>query len=72
MSDVDIAIVSDKSLTPMERVSIVTDVDEELFYAVDFRIVSTNEENLKTTKFLDVNYHIQREGIIIYEQSYNG
>jgi predicted nucleotidyltransferase len=65
-SDVDIALVSDEPLTRDERLafaSITDDVDYP-----EFNIVNTLTADLDTDEFMDVNYHIKREGLLVYER----
>ncbi|MCL2223634.1 MAG: nucleotidyltransferase domain-containing protein [Defluviitaleaceae bacterium] len=65
-SDVDIALVSDEPLTTAERLQF-TEIFEGDNYP-EYRVINTSIEDLNTDKFMDVNYHIKRDGLIIYER----
>lgn len=65
-SDVDIALISDEPLTRAERLEFT---DE--FKDIDFpslNIINTLLSDLESEKFVDVNYHIKRDGVLIYER----
>ena len=68
-SDVDIAVISDEPLTTKEKLSIIDSVDEELEVMVDYRLVAVTTPNLGCENPMRVNYHIQREGLVIYENA---
>jgi len=66
-SDVDLALISDRSLTLNERRSILKDISIDLDCKVDCRIVCLREESLNTGKKLHVGTSIKQDGVIIYE-----
>jgi len=66
-SDVDLALISTRSLTHAERRSILKDISFELDCKVDCRIVCLREEALNTGKKLHVGTSIKQDGVIIYE-----
>ncbi|MCL2225376.1 MAG: nucleotidyltransferase domain-containing protein [Defluviitaleaceae bacterium] len=66
-SDVDIALVSSRQLDMKERLSILSNVPQDLYNDVDVRIVCLRKGALETTNRLDVGYSIKREGVVIYE-----
>jgi len=68
-SDVDIAVVSDEPITQTQKLSILDAVDEDVEVEVDYRLVSTRTKDLDCDHFMNVNYHIKREGLVIYEKS---
>ena len=65
-SDVDIALVSDEPLTRSERLAFASIVDG--IHYPEFKIINTLTSDLDTDKFMDVSYHIKREGLLIYER----
>jgi len=71
-SDVDLALISTRPLNMKERLSILSNVPQDLYCDVDVRIVCLRKESLDTTNILDVGYSIKREGVIIYENIYKG
>jgi len=66
-SDVDIALISTKSLTMKERLSILANVPQDLYCDVDVRITCLKEAAMDTVNRLDVGYSVKKEGVIIYE-----
>ena len=64
-SDVDLALVSDEPLTRAERLEFKRLVDGVSY--PEFNVTCTRTEWLDTEKVLDVNYHIRRDGLVIYE-----
>ncbi|MCL2364587.1 MAG: nucleotidyltransferase domain-containing protein [Defluviitaleaceae bacterium] len=64
-SDIDIALVSDEPLTRAQRLAFTTTLDDGY---PEVRVINTLTAHLNTDKILDVNYHIKREGLIIYER----
>jgi len=65
-SDVDIALVSDEPLARDEKLEFA-----QVFEGVNFpeyRVINTLTADLDTENFMDVNYHIKRDGVIIYER----
>ena len=65
-SDVDIALVSDKPLTRSEKLEFKEIFEDNSF--PDFQVINTLTESLDTDNFADVNYHIKRDGLVIYER----
>jgi len=65
-SDVDIAIISDEPLTAAERREFAEPLEAIKF--PECRIINTLTADLSTENFMDVNYHIKREGVVIYER----
>jgi predicted nucleotidyltransferase len=65
-SDVDIALVCDEPLTIEERLEFMEVFEGEHF--PEYRVISTLTSKLDTDKFMDVNYHIQKDGLVIYER----
>jgi len=66
-SDVDLALICTKSLTMNEKLSILTDVPQNLYCDVDVRVTCLKETSMDTVNKLDVGYSIKKEGAIIYE-----
>jgi len=66
-SDVDIALISKRPLNMKERLSVLSNVPQDLYCDVDIRVVCLRRESLETTNKLDVGYSIKREGVVIYE-----
>jgi len=66
-SDVDLALISSRSLTHEERRSILKDVSTDLDCEVDCRIVCIREESLNTGKKMHVGTSIKQNGVMIYE-----
>jgi len=64
-SDIDIALISDVPLTRPQRLAFTATLDDGY---PEIRVINTLSANLDTDKYLDVNYHIKREGLLIYEQ----
>jgi predicted nucleotidyltransferase len=65
-SDVDIAVISDEPLTMDERLEFTKIFDDENY--PDYRIINTLTDDLNTERFMDVNYHIKKDGLVIYER----
>ena len=65
-SDADIALISDEPLTREERLSFASMVEDEEYPT--YNVINTLTKNLETDKFMDVSYHIKREGLLIYER----
>jgi len=69
MSDVDIAVVSDEPMGSKDKVMVVYgNVEEKVELAVDYRLVSISTTSLDCDNFKRVQYHIKREGLIVYER----
>jgi len=66
-SDIDIAVISDDPLSRTELNQLHPSINHSHLYKLDYRIINISAHKLETEKFLDVGYHIKREGIIIYE-----
>ncbi|MCL2421224.1 MAG: nucleotidyltransferase domain-containing protein [Defluviitaleaceae bacterium] len=66
-SDVDLALISTRTLNQKERRSILKNISIDLDCKVDCRIVCLREEALNTGKKLHVGTSIKRDGVIIYE-----
>ncbi|MCL2421568.1 MAG: nucleotidyltransferase domain-containing protein [Defluviitaleaceae bacterium] len=65
-SDVDIALISDEPLTIEERLVFTEVFEKERF--PDYRVINTLTSDLNTDQYMDVNYHIKRDGVVIYER----
>jgi len=65
-SDVDIALVSDEPLSRAERLAF-SEVLEDIHFP-EVNVINTCIASLNTDRFMDVNYHIKREGVVIYER----
>ncbi|MCL1877404.1 MAG: nucleotidyltransferase domain-containing protein [Defluviitaleaceae bacterium] len=65
-SDVDIAVISDEPLTLSEKQEFAEIFEERHF--PDFRVINTLTSDLNTNNFMDVNYHIKKDGLLIYER----
>ena len=66
-SDIDISIVSDTPLTRKERRDFLLACGD-VYDRVDCRIINTLTSDLGTDRFMDVSYHLKREGIVVYER----
>jgi len=64
-SDIDIALISDEPLTRAQRLAFSVALDDGY---PEVRVINTLTANLDTNEFLNVNYHIKREGLLIYER----
>jgi len=65
-SDVDIALVSDEPLTISERLEFSEMLGDETL--PDYRVINTLTDDLDTNEFMNVNYHIKKDGLVIYER----
>lgn len=65
-SDIDIALVSDKPLTRNQRLEYKNTFDDDSYPYVN--VINTLTDNLETGSFMDVSYHIKREGLLVYER----
>jgi predicted nucleotidyltransferase len=65
-SDVDISLVSDTPLSRSERLEFVSHIENDGIPVVN--VINTLTTDLETNKYMDVNYHIKREGLLIYER----
>jgi predicted nucleotidyltransferase len=63
-SDVDIALVSDEPLSRNERLAFASIIENENF--PPYNVINTLTKNLETDKYMDVSYHIKREGLLVY------
>ena len=64
-SDIDIALVSDEPLTRAQRLAFAHALDDGY---PEVCVINTLTAHLDTEKFLDVDYHIKREGLLVYER----
>jgi len=65
-SDIDIALISDEPLTRSERLDFTHQFDE--IHYPQINVINTRTHTPQTQKCMDVNYHIKREGLLIYER----
>lgn len=65
-SDVDIALVSDEPLTIDEKHQFNNHFANEHYPA--YRVINTLTSNLDTNHYMNVNYHIKKDGLVIYER----
>jgi len=63
-SDVDIALVSDIPLTVDERLEFTEIFQDEKF--PEYRVINTLTDDLHSENIMNVNYHIKRDGLVIY------
>ena len=66
LSDVDIAVISDEPLSRKELLETHPEISLDCA-SIDYRIINTLVSELGSQKYLDVNYHIRQEGLVIYE-----
>ena len=66
MSDVDIAVISLEPLSRKQLLATHPHVSLPELADVDYRIINTLANDLNIGDCLNVNYHIRREGVIIY------
>ena len=65
-SDVDLALISDEPLTMEERLAFKAVIDSEHF--PPYNVINTLYRDLDTEHVMDVNFHIKRDGLVIYER----
>jgi predicted nucleotidyltransferase len=65
-SDVDIALISDEPLSRSERLAFLHKIENESYPYIN--IINTLTTDLETEQYMNVNYHIKREGLLIYER----
>jgi len=67
-SDVDIAIICDDPITHKERTAVYPDAERTDIDILDYRFTYISTDNLTTTEYLNVGYHIKNEGVLLYER----
>ena len=64
-SDIDIAIISDRPLKSDERASL-DEIIHDCPVSVNYQLVFTTVDKLITAHKLDVNFSINKQGVILY------
>ena len=67
-SDVDLALISNKTLSHQERRSILKNIPFDLDSKVDSRIVCLRMEDLYKDDGLSIGASIKKDGVMIYEK----
>ena len=67
-SDVDIALISNRTLTHSERKSILKNIPFDLDCRVDCRIVCLRMGDLHMNDKMSIGSSIKQDGVIIYEK----
>jgi len=65
-SDVDIALISDEPLNIAEKQEFNSIFNDQHF--PEYRIINTLTNDLNTNNFMNVSYHIKKDGLVIYER----